>query len=267
MRTVRFRDVYGNTRTGTWVNDEIRFGDTTYKPEDVDILPPADPSKIICVGINYEDHMEEAGMDPEILYEKIDNGELNPVPIIFLKGPNAIAGHHDIIHVPENKQRIDHEMELAVIIGEQCKNISKANAMDKVAGYSCGNDVSNRDDSLIEFSGRWIDFFRGKAFDAAAPIGPVMVPPEAVPEDAKMELSVNGELRQETTLDKMIFDIPEIIEEVSKYVTLEPDDIILTGTPGNVEENFEDIKPLQDGDHVEIEIEGIGTLKNEFEVK
>jgi 2-keto-4-pentenoate hydratase/2-oxohepta-3-ene-1,7-dioic acid hydratase in catechol pathway len=268
MRTVRFRDPYGNTRTGTWVDDEIRFSDRTYNPENVDILPPSDPSKIVCVGINYEDHMEEAGMDPSDMYEKIDNDEMNPVPVIFIKGSNAVAGHRDIIHAPENKNRIDHEMELAVVIGEQCKSVSKENAMDKVAGYSCGNDVSNRDDSLFELSGRWIDFFRGKAFDSAAPVGPVIAPPDAVPKDAKMELRVNGEIRQSTTKDKMMFSVSEIIEQVSKYATLERGDIILTGTPAISDDgNFADAKSLEDGDRVEIEIEGIGTLENEFEIK
>ena len=267
MRRVRFKTEYGNTRTGTWNDDGIHFGDQIYNPDEVDILPPADPSKIICVGINFEDHMEEVGMNPEILYDKIDTGEINPVPVIFIKGPNAIAAHQDVIRVPENKDRIDHELELAIIIGEQCKDVSADKALDKVAGYSCGNDISNRDDGLFNLDGRWIDFFRGKAFDNAAPVGPVMVPPDSIPGNADMELRVNGEVRQKTTMDKMIFGVPEIIEEITKFVTLEPGDIILGGTPGNVAEEFSEIKPLKNDDIVEIEIEGIGVLSNELKME
>jgi 2-keto-4-pentenoate hydratase/2-oxohepta-3-ene-1,7-dioic acid hydratase in catechol pathway len=268
MRTVRFRDSFGNTRTGTWVDDEIRFGDRTYYPSNVNILSPTDPSKVICVGINYEDHMAEAGMDPDILYEKMDSGEINSVPVMFLKGPNAVASHGDTIRVPENKNRIDHEMELGVIIGEQCKDVSSEDAMDKVAGFTCGNDVSNRDDSLFELGGRWIDFFRGKAFDSAAPLGPVVASPDEVPDDAYMELRVNGDVRQNTRRDKMIFSTGEIIEQVTNHATLERGDVILTGTPAISDDgDFESATPLKDGDHVEIEMEGIGTLENDFDIK
>jgi len=136
------------------------------------------------------------------------------------------------------------------VIDEQCRNVAREDAMDVVRGYTCLNDVSNRDDQNREQN--WV---RGKAFDGAAPTGPVLATPEEVPEDAEIELRVNGEPRQSSTIDHLIFPVPELIAEITTYMTLEPGDVISTGTP-------EGVGPLSDGDEVAVEIEGIGTLEH-----
>lgn len=242
MRHVRFRDAAGYIRQGKWADGDTISSDRSYEPDEVDILPPCEPTKIVCVGLNYADHAAEAGMDiPER-------------PMLFLKGPNALAGHRDTITLPANKERVDYEAELGVVIGEQCRNVPKEHAMDTVAGFTCMNDVSNRDDQEIEQN--WI---RGKAFDNSAPVGPVIATPDEVPDDASVRLDVNGERRQDSRRSEFIFSIPELIEEITTYMTLERGDIIATGTPAG-------IGPLSDGDHVSVQIEGIGTLEHEVTV-
>ncbi|WP_121823482.1 fumarylacetoacetate hydrolase family protein [Halostella salina] len=236
MRRVRFRDPAGAVRTGEWTDDGIEFGGETYDPDAVDVLPPSEPSKVVCIGRNYAKHAEER------------DEEVPDRPLLFLKPPNAVAGHGDEIRLPAGKDRIEHEAELAVVIGEQCRNVPESEAMAVVAGYTCMNDVSNRDDQSREQN--WV---RGKAFDGAAPLGPVVAPPESVPEDASIELRVNGETRQDSSLEHLIFSVPELIAEITTYMTLEPGDVVATGTPAGV-------GPLTDGDRVEVEVEGVGTL-------
>lgn len=239
MRSVRFIDPAGAVRTGNWTDDGLKFGGQTYSPDEVDVLPPVDPTKIVCVGLNYSDHAEETDSDiPER-------------PLLFLKPPNAVAGHGDTISLPHDKERIDHEAELGVVIGEQCKNVRPEDAEDVIAGYTCVNDLSNRDDQRIEQN--WV---RGKAFDGAAPIGPVIVDAEDVPEDATIESRVNGEMKQSSTIDNLIFSVEDLVAEITTYMTLEAGDLIATGTPAGV-------GPLSDGDVVEVEIEGVGTLQHE----
>lgn len=243
MRKARFRDPAGSVRRGELNGNTLTFGDTEYALDEVDLLPPATPSKIVCIGLNYEDHAEETGSD------------IPDRPLLFLKPPNAIAGPGDTITLPSGKERIDHEAELGVVIGEQCRNVAADEAMDVVAGFTCLNDLSNRDDQQAEQN--WV---RGKAFDNAAPIGPVVVDPAEMPDDASIMLRLNGETRQESTFDNLIFDVPELIEEITDYMTLEEGDVISTGTPAGV-------GPLSDGDHVEVEIEGIGTLENDVRIE
>lgn len=239
MARVRFRDAAGRTRTGTVTDDDrIEAAGRTYEWGDVDVLAPSEPSKIICIGRNYAEHAAEMGSD------------LPDRPLLFLKGPNAVASHGDEIPLPAGKERVDHEAELAVVIGEQARHVDEADAMAYVAGYTCFNDVSNRDDQRQEQN--WI---RGKAFDSAAPMGPVLVDPSAVPDDARIQSRVNGETRQDSSIEHLIFSVPELIAEITTSLTLEPGDVIATGTP-------EGVGPLSDGDHVEIEIEGIGTLEH-----
>ena len=239
MHRVRFRDPAGAVRTGRWEDDEIVFATETYDPEEVTILPPSDPSKIVCIGLNYADHAAEEGMD------------LPDRPMLFLKPPNAVAAHGDTITLPRGKETVEFEAEFAVVIGEQCRNVEADEAMDVVEGFTCLDDVSNRDDQRVEQN--WI---RGKAFDGAAPVGPVIATPDEVPEDASVSLRLNGETRQSSSREEFIFSVPELIEEITQYMTLEPGDIISTGTPAGV-------GPLSDGDHVEVEIEGIGTLEHD----
>lgn len=238
MHRVRFRDPAGKTRTGTWTNTGIDAAGRTYAPADVDILPPVSPTKIICVGLNYADHAAER------------DKTIPDRPLLFLKPPNTLAAHGDTVTLPAGKDRVEHEAELGVVIGEQCRHVAAEDAMEVVDGFTCVNDISNRDDQDREQN--WV---RGKAFDNAAPIGPVVAPPEAVPADARVSLRVNGDLRQESSRDEFIFSVPDLIEEITTYLTLEPGDIITTGTPSGV-------APLSDGDTVEVEIQGIGVLEH-----
>ena len=179
MRHVRFRDPAGSVRRGEWTDVGIEFAGRTYDPDEVDVLAPCEPTKIVCVGLNYANHAEEEGM------------ELPERPLLFLKPPNAVAGNGDTITLPAGKEKVEHEVELGVVIGEQCRNVDERNADEVIAGYTCANDISNRDDQRIEQN--WI---RGKAFDGSCPLGPVLADPEDVPEHANVELRVNGEVRQ-----------------------------------------------------------------------
>ena len=246
MHHARFRDPAGSVREGTYdpESDTVAFGGDEYALDNpaIDVLPPTDPSKIVCIGRNYADHAAELGND------------VPDRPLLFLKPPNALASHGDTVTVPEGKDRIDWEAELAVVIGEQCKAVDADDAMDVVAGFTCMNDVSNRDDQNREQN--WV---RGKAFDNAAPLGPVTATPEEVPADASVELRVNGETKQSSDRGHLIFDVPTLIEEITTYLTLEAGDVIATGTP-------EGVGALADGDTVEVEIEGVGTLEHDVRV-
>jgi len=251
MKRVRFRDPAGSVRTGQWVDQsgepaatdvagaggEIQFADRSYQPEDVDILPPCEPRKIVCIGRNYANHAAERDAD------------VPDRPLLFLKPPNTVASPNSDVALPENKH-VEYEAELGVVIGEQCRNVSVADAMAVVEGYTCVVDVSNRDDQDREQN--WV---RGKAFDNAAPLGPVVASPEHVPEDASIELRLNGDTRQSSTRERLIFSVPELIAEITAYMTLEPGDVIATGTP-------EGVGALEAGDEVTVEIEGVGQLNH-----
>ena len=246
MYRARFRDPAGSIREGGYDpdSDVVSFGNDEYALDDpaIDVLPPAEPSKLVCVGRNYADHAAE-----------LDN-EVPDRPLLFLKGPNTLAGHGDTVTVPAGKERVDWEAELAVVIGEQCKDVAAEDAMDVVAGFTCMNDVSNRDDQNREQN--WV---RGKAFDNAAPLGPVLATPDEVPADASVELHVNGERKQSGDRSQLAFDVPTLIEEITTYLTLEAGDVIATGTPDGV-------GPLSDGDTVEVTVEGVGTLEHDVRV-
>ncbi len=246
MHYARFRDPAGSVREGRYdpETETVAFGDDEYAFDDptIDVLPPADPSKIVCVGRNYADHAAE-----------MDN-EVPDRPLLFLKPPNTLAGHGDTVTVPAGKDRVDWEAELAVVIGEPCKHVDAADAMDVVAGFTCMNDVSNRDDQNREQN--WV---RGKAFDNAAPLGPVVATPDEVPADAAVELRVDGETKQSGDRSQLMFDVPTLIEEITTYLTLEAGDVIATGTPDGV-------GPLSDGDTVAVSVEGVGTLEHDVRV-
>jgi len=240
MHWMRFRDPAGAVRRGEYEDGTVSFGDRTYDVDDVEVLPPAEPSKIVCVGRNYAAHAEERGED------------VPDRPLLFLKPPNAVAGHGDTVALPGDNY-IEHEAEVAVVIGEQARNVDEADAMDVVAGFTAADDVSNRTDQSEEQN--WV---RGKAFDGACPLGPVLATPDEVPEDASVELRVNGETRQSSSIEHFIFSVPELVAEITEYMTLEPGDVIITGTPEGVNE-------LVDGDSVEVEVEGVGTLAHDVE--
>ncbi|WP_254768098.1 fumarylacetoacetate hydrolase family protein [Salinilacihabitans rarus] len=244
MRYVRFRDPAGAVRRGELESGHVHFGTESYALDDdaIDVLPPCEPSKLVCVGRNYADHAAE--MDSDVPDR----------PLLFLKPPNTVAAHGDTVTAPAGKARVDYEAELGVVIGEQCRHVPESDAMDVVAGFTCVNDLSNRDDQREEQN--WV---RGKAFDGAAPMGPVLATPDEVPADATVRSRVDGEVKQDGSRDRLIFSVPELIAEITTYLTLEPGDVIATGTP-------EGVGPLADGDTVEIDVEGVGTLEHSVRV-
>jgi 2-keto-4-pentenoate hydratase/2-oxohepta-3-ene-1,7-dioic acid hydratase in catechol pathway len=203
--------------------------------------------KIVCVGLNYDDHTDETPF------------ERPKAPLLFGKFANALLGDGDALVLPANAGHVDAEAELAVVIGERASHVPEARALEVIAAYTCANDVSARD---MQFGdGQW---FRGKALDGFCPVGPVLVDAAGFdPTDLRIEQRLNGELLQDSRTSRLIFSIPVLIAYISKAITLEPGDLILTGTPEGVGV-FRDPKlPLRDGDVVEVEIEGIGVLRNE----
>ncbi len=204
---------------------------------EVRFLSPARPSKIIALGLNYRDHAAELGM------------ALPKEPLLFLKPPSAVIGPEDEIVLPPQSKRVDYEAELAVVIGRKAKNVPPEEALDYVLGYTCFNDVTARD--LQKKDGQWT---RAKSFDTFAPFGP-WIETELDPSNLKIEARVNGEIRQKSSTQELVFSVPEIISFVSQIMTLLPGDVIATGTPPGV-------GPLAPGDVVEIEVEGIGVLRN-----
>ncbi len=224
--------------------------------EEMDVrigCPIHNPSKIICLGKNYRAHAEETGMDvPER-------------PLLFSKSPNALTGPFDPILMPESSSEIDWEVELAVVIGRSGKRISREDAFDYIAGYTVLNDVSGRD---LQFSeGQW---FRGKSLDSFAPVGPALVTPDefGIPEAVHrlgLQTFVNGEVMQDGNTRDLIFNIPDIIADVSRDITLVPGDIIATGTPDGVGFFRDPRITLKVGDVVECRIEKIGSIINGVE--
>ena len=219
----------------------------SYLMENVYLGPPIpDPDKIICLGLNYLSHAQEAGFKaPE-------------VPILFAKFRNALTGPTGPICLPGLSEEIDYEGELAVVIGRQCKDIPEENALEYVAGYMAFHDVSARD---LQFrSGQWLS---GKALDTFAPCGPALVINEiSDPQTLNIVTRLNGQTLQQSNTQHMIFSVARTISYISQLMTLEPGDIIATGTPEGV--GFKRTPPifLKGGDVVEVEIEKIGTLRN-----
>jgi acylpyruvate hydrolase len=210
--------------------------------------PILNPRKIICLGLNYSDHAEEGGLKPP------------DRPILFSKPPTAIIGHEEPVIYPKISNSIDYEVELAIIIGKKGKEIPETKAYDYVAGYTVFNDVSARD---IQFGdGQW---FRGKSFDTFAPIGPCLTLKDQVsdPQNLKMQMKVNGEIRQDSSTKNMFFKIPYIISFISDVMTLEPGDIIATGTPSGVGIYAKpEPRLLKVGDVMEAFVEKLGVLRN-----
>ncbi|RLG53275.1 MAG: FAA hydrolase family protein [Thermoproteota archaeon] len=218
------------------------------KLSEVKLLPPVEPSKVICLGLNYWDHVEEQNAKP-------------PKDIvIFLKPPTCLVGHMHPIVKPKLTEKLDYEGELAVVIGKECRHVSPGEAYKYIWGYTILNDITARD---IQFKDR--QWTRGKSFDTFAPVGPHVVTSDEIedPSDLRIRTRVNGELRQDSTTANMIFKIPEVVSKLSQVMTLKPGDLIATGTPAGVGV-FMKPRPkfLEPGDVVEVEIERIGLLKN-----
>ena len=211
------------------------------------LAPIANPNKIICLAFNYVDHAEEQGLEaPED-------------PAIVIKPRTALNGTESDIVCPDFVTQLDYEVELALIIGKTCKNVSVDEASSAIFGYMVFNDVSARD---IQFKDK--QFTRGKSFDSFAPCGPWITTADEIkdPQNLKLTTKINGELRQNSSTSNMFIKIPEIISKISQVLTLEKGDIISTGTPAGVMLNKPNAVFLKDGDSVEMEIEGLGVLKN-----
>jgi 2-keto-4-pentenoate hydratase/2-oxohepta-3-ene-1,7-dioic acid hydratase in catechol pathway len=248
MRLIRYQRA-SNPPSAGWVLEdrvgpvegsifgEFRREEADLTLESVRLLPPVSPGKIICVGRNYVEHAKE------------HDSEVPEVPLLFLKPPSTVIGPGDKILLPPQSQRVEHEAELAVVIGRQGRWISPGEALDHVLGYTIANDVTARD---LQFrDGQWT---RGKGFDTFCPFGP-WIETEFDPADAIVTCHVNGEMRQMASTRDMVFSVRQLIAFISSVMTLEPGDLLLTGTPAGV-------GPLVPGDVVEVSIDGLGTLRN-----
>jgi 2-keto-4-pentenoate hydratase/2-oxohepta-3-ene-1,7-dioic acid hydratase in catechol pathway len=216
---------------------EGRVLESSDAPAGARLLAPVTPTKIVCVGRNYADHAKELGNDAP------------PERIIFLKPPSAVLDPEGTIVRPAISQRVDHEGELAIVIGREARHVKASDWRDYVLGFTCANDVTARD-----LQKKDIQFTRGKSFDTFCPLGPC-IETELDVSNLRVTTRVNGETRQDGSTSQMIFSCAFMIEFISAVMTLLPGDVILTGTPAGV-------GPLNAGDVVEVEIEGIGVVVN-----
>ncbi|RDI69903.1 fumarylacetoacetate hydrolase family protein [Halopelagius longus] len=219
----------------------------THDAEDVKVLAPVPrPGKIICVGLNYHDHAAE------------QDEEVPEKPMLFAKAPSAVTNPEDPIVHPADVEQVDYEVELGVVVGRTTRNVDAADADDYVAGYTVVNDVSARDAQFEDEQ-----FFRGKSYDTFAPMGPALVTGDELdPNDLDVECTVNGDVKQSSTTAEFIFDVGELVEYLSHRMTLEPGDVISTGTPGGVGIFRDPPELLEAGDSVTVSVEGIGDLTN-----
>lgn len=219
-------------RQFTITNKEIKI-------DNVRILPPCLPSKIVAVGLNYKDHAKEMNKQP------------HDEPMLFLKpSTTVIATEENIVYPKHMSSRVDYEGELAVVIGKEAHMVKEEESMDYVFGYTCINDITARD-----LQAKDIQFTRGKGFNTFAPIGP-FIETELDPSNTKISTYLNNERKQHSNTKNLIFGVPKLVSFISSVMTLLPGDIISTGTPSG-------ISPMKPGDVVEVKVEGIGTLKNQ----
>jgi 2-keto-4-pentenoate hydratase/2-oxohepta-3-ene-1,7-dioic acid hydratase in catechol pathway len=218
-----------------------------YVTDEIEFLPAVFPSKILAIGRNYVDHAIEGGAEPP------------KAPLIFNKLPNSVSSHQAPIVLPEISSKVDYEAELAVVIGRRAKQISEAEALDHVFGYTMINDVTARE--LQRGDGQWT---RGKGLDTFAPLGPFITTRDEISDvhDLKIEGLLNGQVMQSSNTGKMIFKIPFLVSYISQGITLEPGDVIATGTPEGVGFFRDPPVVLKPGDVFEVRIEAIGTLRN-----
>lgn len=236
----------GIRRLAAWV--EQNQSDCPEVPETVRFGPPIkDPSKLICVGLNYAQHAKESGM------------QVPPEPVLFFKATTAICGPNDHLIIPKNSEKTDWEVELAVVIGKRASYVAEENAMDYVAGYVLHNDYSERAFQL-ERSGQWV---KGKSCDTFAPLGPFLATADEIPNphDLRLWLKVNDEMMQDSTTADLVYNIPILVSYISQFMTLLPGDIISTGTPFGVGMGLKPPRYLQPGDVVELGIDGLGVSR------
>lgn len=217
-------------------------------PDGTRLGPPIKkPSKIICIGLNYAKHAEESG------------ATVPDEPVIFFKATSAIVGPNDDLVIPRNSSKTDWEVELGIVIGKKASYVSKEEAMDHVAGYVLHNDYSEREFQL-ERAGQWV---KGKSCDTFAPIGPYVVTKDAIkdPQNLKLWLKLNGEIKQQSNTSDMVFDVPTVVSYLSQFMSLMPGDIISTGTPFGVGMGLKPQRYVKPGDVIELGIDGLGSSK------
>jgi 2-keto-4-pentenoate hydratase/2-oxohepta-3-ene-1,7-dioic acid hydratase in catechol pathway len=239
MRRIRFSDEAGYVRRGELVDSTIEAGDCTYDLDVVDVLPPTTATKILGIGANNPTFIEES--------DKYDWPEEFSDHPMYVKPPNCLVAHGDTAVLPAVGDVI-FELEFGVVVGQQCRNVARADAIDVVKGFTCYNDITDRSGS------EWLEI---KAFDCSAPVGPVVASPDEVPDDAEMTLRVNGEVRQRGRRSEYIHTVEDVVSNFSSHRTLEPGDVLSLGTASG------GLDSLADGDDVELEIEGIGTLAHD----
>mmetsp|Transcript_28040 Transcript_28040/g.63509 ORF Transcript_28040/g.63509 Transcript_28040/m.63509 type:complete len:282 (-) Transcript_28040:60-905(-) len=227
--------------------------DTGRKANPTVFLPPVEPREILCIGLNYRSHADEL----KLPYPKN--------PVVFVKPLNCAAGHGAEVVKPRITEKMDYEVELAIVIGRLCKDVTPEEALDCVLGYTCANDLSTRDwQKQPELAGsQWC---RSKMFDRFAPLGPVLATKEDIPDPhtLRVQTFVNGKQMQDSNTSDLIFNVPQIVSFLSIGVTLQPGTVILTGTPFGVAEGRSPPPYLQPGDEVAVEIEKIGRLENKI---
>jgi 2-keto-4-pentenoate hydratase/2-oxohepta-3-ene-1,7-dioic acid hydratase in catechol pathway len=222
-----------------WVcGPDLQKTEELWYMDEVELLAPVAPSKIVCVGRNYSEHARELG------------NEVPSEPLLFLKAPSAVVASGDEIVIPAQSERVEHEGELAVIIGRECKGLSDTDdPLEYVFGYTCLNDVTARD-----LQKKDVQFTRAKSFDTFCPVGP-FIETDLDPADVRVTTRVNGEIRQDGRTSQMVFPVGFLVRYISRQMTLNVGDVIATGTPSGVSQ-------LRDGDVCEVEVEGIGVLSN-----
>ena len=226
------------------------FDDPPVPLDSVQLTAPIpNPGKVICIGKNYADHAAEMGGAPPEL------------PVVFNKFPSAICGPEDPVELPAISEQVDWEAELVVVIGRTARQVSESDARQHVFGYTCGNDVSARDWQKGKPGGQWL---LGKTFDTFAPIGPMIVTTDEIsdPHNLGVQLTLNGESMQSGNTRDLIFTIDFLISHLSRFVTLEPGDLLFTGTPAGVGAGRQPPRFLQAGEQMTVEIDGIGSLSN-----
>lgn len=243
MRICRF-EVQGEIKTGVVEGDRVfiyenyQKQNSSFPISDIKLLPPVEPSKIVCVGRNYAEHAKELG------------NEVPQSPLLFLKAPSSLIADGESIRIPSLSEQVEHEGELAVVIGRKCSKLDDdEDPYRYIFGYTCLNDVTARDIQRKD-----VQFTRGKSFDTFCPVGP-HIETELDPSDIRVTTRVNGVVKQDGRTSQMVFPVDYLIRYISNMMTLMPGDVIATGTPSGVSK-------LNSGDICEIEIEGIGTLKN-----
>lgn len=214
---------------------------------DARFAPVCRPEKILCVGLNYRAHIEESGR------------ETPSYPVLFPKFASNLVGHGRQVHLPPESTQVDYEAELAVVIGTTARRVSRESAMDHVLGYTIANDITMRD-----YQYKTHQWMQGKAWDNSTPLGPVLVTPDEIdPAKLDIEMRLNGSVMQSSNTERMIFDIATLIATVSDFTELRPGDVILTGTPSGVGYRRDPQVFLSPGDVLEVEIEGLGVLRND----